>query len=123
MTIPVSASVRDLLTKNTGFYRLSLLSLNRAAITATFEIAKYMKSVSPTSMLTRIGGFAKYCLIWVKAGSHFLFHPARLASLRMEKNDFMRSVNRDINHPKAANRPVSCCTLFLELVAGDSKIA
>ena len=39
---------------------MSLFSLNRAALTATFETAKYMKSVSPASGLERIRGWAKY---------------------------------------------------------------
>ena len=38
-------------------------------------------------------------------------------------NGFKWSVNREINSPRAANRPISCCTLFLELGARDSKIA
>ena len=75
------------------------------------------------SGLARIGGSAKYCLIWIKAQSHSSFHPARLAPLRVTKNGFKRSVNREINRPKAANRLVSCCTYFLELRAGDSRMA
>ena len=59
----------------------------------------------------------------VESPTHSSFHPTRLASLRMEKNIFRRSVNREINRPRAANRPVNCCTPFLELEAGDSKIA
>ena len=41
----------------------------------------------------------------------------------MAKNGFNRSVNQEINHPRADNRPISCCTPFLELGAGESKIA
>ena len=73
--------------------------------------------------LARIGGSAKYCLIWIKSRSHCSFYPARLAPLRVAKNGCKRSVNREINRPKAANRPVSCYTSFLELGAGDSKMA
>ena len=116
-------SSRDLLTKNTGFYLLSLFSLNRAAFTATSETTKYTKSVFPVSELARIGGLAKYCLIWVKARSHSSFHPSRLACLTTVKNGFRRSVNREINRPRVANQLVNCCTPFLELRARDSKIA
>ena len=63
----VSASAKDLLTKNTGFYLASSLSLNRATLTAISETAKYMKSVSPVSGLARTGGSARYCLIAIKA--------------------------------------------------------
>ena len=73
--------------------------------------------------LARIGGSAKYCLILVKARSHSSFHPTRLAPLRVGKKGFKRSVNQEINCPKAANRLVSCCTSFLELKAGDSRMA
>ena len=62
-----------------------LVSLNRAALTATSETVEYKKSVSPVSGLVRIGDFAKYCLMWVKARSHSSFHRARLASLRAAK--------------------------------------
>ena len=75
------------------------------------------------SGLARIRGLAKYCLIWIKARSHSSFHPARLAPLRVAKNGFKRFVYREINHPKATNRPVSHCTSFLELGAGDSRMA
>ena len=102
---------------------MSLFSLNRAALTATSETAKYTKSVSPVSRLVRIGSLAKYYLMWVKAQSHSSFHPARLASLRATKKGLRRSVDQEINRLKAANRPVSCCILFLELGVGDSKIA
>ena len=101
---------------------MSLFSLNRAALFATSETAKYMKSVSPMFGLAKIGGFAKYCLMWVKARSHSSFHPTRLASLRVAKKGLRLSVDREINRPRAANRPVSYCIFFLELRAGDSKI-
>ena len=48
---------------------------------------------------------------------------ARLAPLTMAKNGFRRLVNREMNRPKAANWPVSFYTPFLELGAGDSRIA
>ena len=102
---------------------MSLSSLNRATLTATFETTTYTQSVSAASKLARIGGLAKYCLIWVKSWSHSSFHPARLASLRMVKYGFKRSLNRETNRPRAANRLVSCYTPFLELGAGDSKMA
>ena len=63
----VSASAKDLLTKNTGLCLASAFSLNRAALIATSETAKYTKSVSPTLGLTRTGGSARYCLIAIKA--------------------------------------------------------
>ena len=75
------------------------------------------------SGLVRIKGLAKYCLIWIKSQSHSAFYPARLAPLRAVKNGFKRSMNQEINRPKAANRPVSYCTSFLELGAGDSRMA
>ena len=102
---------------------MSLFYLSRATLTTTSETTKYTKSVSLASGLVRIGGFSKYCLIWVKARSHSSFHLARLASLRAAKKGFMRAMNWEINCPRLANRSVSCCTLFLELGAGDSKIA
>ena len=55
----VSASAKDLLTKNTSLWFLSSQSLNRTTLTKTFETAKYMKSVSPASGLVSTGGFAK----------------------------------------------------------------
>ena len=100
-----------------------LFSLNKAALTATSEIAKYTKSVSPVSGLARMGGFSKYCFMWVKARSHSSLHPARLASLRAAKKGLRRSVDREINLPRAASRSISCCIPFLELGVGDSKIA
>ena len=119
----VSASAKDLLTKKTGLCFLFSSSLNRVAITETFETAKCMKSVSPTSELARNGGFARYYLIAVRASSHSSFYPARLAPLRVTKNGFRRSVNREMNRPRAANRSVNCYTPFLEAGVGDSKIA
>ena len=58
-----------------------------------------------------------------KARSHSSFHLIRLAPLRVEKKGFKRSVNREINRPKAANQPVSCCTSFLKLGDRDSRMA
>ena len=122
----VSASIKDFLTKNTGLCFLFSSSLNRAALTETYETPKYTKSVltsetpkytksvSPASGLARTGGSTRYYLISVRASSHSSFHPAWLAPLRVTKNGFRRSINREMNHPKAANRPVSCCTPFLE---------
>ena len=119
----VSTSTKDLLTKNTGICFLLSSSLNRAAFTKTFETAKYTRSVSPALELVRTGGSTRYNLITVRASSHSSFHPVGLAPLRVTKNDFRHYVNREMNPPKAANRPVNCCTLFLEVGAGDSKIA
>ena len=119
----VSASAKDLMTKNTGLFFLFSSSLNKEALTETSETAKYTKSVSPASRLARIGGSTRYCLIPVRALSHSSFYSAWLAPLRVTKNGFRRSVNREMNCPKAANRPVNCCTPFLETGAGDSKIA
>ena len=119
----VSASVMDLLTKNTGHYFLFSSSFNRAAITETSETAKYTKRVSPASGLARTGGSARYCLIALRPSSHSSFHSTRLVPLRVKKNGFRRSVNREMNYPKTANRPVNCCTPFLEAGARDSRIA
>ena len=69
-------SAKDLLTKNTSICFLFSSSLNRVALTETFETAKYTKSVSPASRLARTGGSARYCLITVKALSHSSFHQA-----------------------------------------------
>ena len=119
----VFASAKDLLTKNTGLYFLFSYSLNRAELIETSETARYTKSVSPDSGLARTRGSARYCLIAVRASSHSSFHSARLAPLRVAKNGFGRSVNREMNRPRAANRPVNYCTSFLEAGAGDSRIA
>ena len=73
--------------------------------------------------LTRIKGSVRYCLIAMNARSHSSFHSARLAPLRVVKKGFKRSVNREIKHPRAANRPVSCWIPFLEMGAGDCKMA
>ena len=119
----VSVSAKDLLMKNVGLCFLFSSSLNRAALIETSKTTKYTKSVSPASELARTGGSTRYCLIAVRALSHSSFHPVRLASLRVAKNGFRRSVNREMNRPRVANRLVSCCTPFLEAGAGDSKIA
>ena len=55
----VSTLAKDLLTKNTGLWFLSSHSLNRMALTATSETAKYMKRVSPASGLASTGGSAR----------------------------------------------------------------
>ena len=114
---------KDLLTKNTGLCFLLSSSLKRAALIEISETAKYTKSISPTSELARTGGSTRYCLIVVRASSHSSFHPAWLAPLRVTKNGFRRSVNLEINRPRAANRPVNYCTPFLEARAGESKMA
>ena len=119
----VSVSAKDLLTKNTSLCFLLSSSLNRAALTETSETAKYTKSVSRTSGLAKTRGSARYYLIATRASSHSSFHPAWLAPLRVAKKGFRRSVNREINRPRAANWPVNYCTPFLEARAGDSKIA
>ena len=119
----VSASAKDLLTKITSLCFLFSYSLNRATLTKTSETAKYTKSVSLTSGLARTGGFSRYCLIVVRASSHFSFHPAWLVPLRVTKNGSRRSVNLEMNRPRVANRPVNCCTSFLEVGAKDYKIA
>ena len=102
---------------------MSLFYSNRVALTTTSKTAKSLKSVSSVSGLLRIGGFSKYCLMWMKARSHSSFHLARLASLRAAKKGFRRSVDREINRPRETNQSVSCCIPFLELEAGDSKTA
>ena len=79
--------------------------------------------MSPASELTRIGGSFRYCLISMNARSHSSFHSAWLALLRVVKKSFKRSVNREIKRPRSANRPVSCWIPFLELGAGDYKMA
>ena len=119
----VSKSTKDLLTKNIGLCFLFSSSLNRATLTETSETAKYTKSVSHASGVARTGGSTRYYLIAMRALSHSSFHPAWLAPLRVTKNGFRRYLNREMNRPRAANQPVSCCTPFLEAGAGDSKIA
>ena len=89
----VSMSAKDLLTKNNGLFFLFSSSLNRAILTKKSETARYTKGVSPASRLARNGGSVRYCLITVRASSHSSFHSARLAPLRVVKNDFRRSVN------------------------------
>ena len=110
----VFASAKDLVTKNTGLCFIFSSSLNKAALIETSETAKYTKSVSPASRLARTEGFTRYCLIIVRALSHSSFHSAWLAPLRVTKNGLRRSVNQEMNRPKAANQPVNCCTPFLE---------
>ena len=119
----VFVSAKDLLTKNTGLCFLFSSSLNRTILTETSETAKYKKSVSLASGLARTRGYARYYLIAVRASSHSSFHLARLTPLRVAKNGFRWSLNREMNLLKAANRPVNYCTPFLEAGVGDSKIA
>ena len=63
----VSTSAKDFLTKNTGLCFIFSSSLNKATLTKISEIAKYKKSVLPTSRLARTGGSARYCLITLRA--------------------------------------------------------
>ena len=84
----VSASTKDLLTKNTSLCFLFSFSLNRAALTETSETAKYTKSVSPALGLAKTGGSARYCLIAMMVLSHSSFHSAWLVPLRVTKNGF-----------------------------------
>ena len=79
--------------------------------------------MSPSSGLTRIGGSVRYCLIATNAQSHSLFHSARLTPLRVVNKGFKRFVNQEMKRPRAANRPVSCWIPFLEVGAGDCKMA
>ena len=102
----VSASVKDLLTKNTGLWLLFSYSLNRAALIETSEIARYTKSVSSTLGLARTRGYARYCLIAVRALSHSSSYPARLGPLRVVKNGFRRFVNGVMNRPRAQSTVV-----------------
>ena len=41
----------------------------------------------------------------------------------MAKNGLQRSMNQEMNRPRAANWSVNYCTPFLELGVGESKIA
>ena len=79
--------------------------------------------MSPASVVTRIEGSVRYCLISMNARSYSSFHSARLAPLRVAKKGFKRSVNREIKRPRVANWPVSYWISFLELGAGDCKMA
>ena len=73
--------------------------------------------------LTRIWGSVKYCLISTNARSYSSFYSTRLAPFRVVKKGFSRSVNREIKRSRVANRPVSCWISFLELGAGECKMA
>ena len=119
----VSASTKDLLMKNTDLCFLFSSSLNKASLTEISETPKYTKSVSSASRLIRTGGYARYCLIAMRASSHSSFHLAWLAPLRITKNSFRQFVNREMNRLRAANQSVNCCTPFLVAGAEDSKIA
>ena len=79
--------------------------------------------MSPAFGLTGIGGSVRYLLISMNARSHSSFYSAQLAPLRVEKKGFKRFVNWEIKWPRAANRSVSCWIPFLELGAGDYKMA
>ena len=79
--------------------------------------------MSPASRLTRTRGSVRYFLIAMNARSLSSFYLARLAPLRVAKKGFKRSVNREIKRLRVANWPVSCWIPFLELGAGDCKIA
>ena len=107
-----STSPKDLLTKNAGLCFLFSSSMNRATLIETSETAKYTKSVSSASGLARTGGSTRYCLIAVRALSHSSFHPTWLAPLRITKNSFKQSVNREMNRRRAANRQVNFVPLF-----------
>ena len=67
----VSASNRDLLRKNIGLCFRFSTSLNNATLTKASETARYRKSVSSASGLARIDGLVRYCLIAIKAWSHY----------------------------------------------------
>ena len=70
----VSASAKDLVTKNIGLCFLFSSSLKRVLLTKTSETAKYTKSVLLASGLARTGGSARYCLIAMRALSYSSFH-------------------------------------------------
>ena len=106
----VSMSSKDLLTKNTGLFFLFLSSLIKSTLIKTSEAARYTKSVSPASGLARTEGSARHCLIAMRASSHSSSHPTRLAPLRVAKNDFRWSVNREMN---CLGRPTSQSTVVL----------
>ena len=55
----VSASAKDLLTKNTCLWLLSSQSLNKAKLITTSKTAKYMKNVSLAWGLASTGGSAR----------------------------------------------------------------
>ena len=52
-------------------------------------------------------------LIATRGHSHSISQLIYLTPFRVVKNGFNRSVMREMNRPKAANRLVSCCTPFL----------
>ena len=60
-----------------------------------------------------MGGSTRYYLIAIRAWSHSVSHSTRLASFKVVKNGYNQSVKREMNRPRAANRPVSCYTPFL----------
>ena len=59
----------------------------------------------------------------MKAWSHSSFQSALLALFRVIKYGFSRSVKRNMNRPRDANRPVGCCTPLLKVGACESIIA
>ena len=79
--------------------------------------------MSPASGLTKIEGFVRYCLIAMNARSYSSFYSAWLDALKVANKGFKRSVNREIKRPRVANQSVSCWIPFLELGAGDCKMA
>ena len=79
--------------------------------------------MSPVFGLTRIGGSIKYCLIAMNSWWHSSFHSTRLAPLRVANKGFKRFVNRERKRPRAASWPISFWIPFLELGAGDCKMA
>ena len=79
--------------------------------------------MSPVFGLARIGGFVRYFLIAMNAQSHSSFHSAQLAPLKVAKKGFKQSMNREIKCPRAASRSVSCWIPFLELGAGNYRMA
>ena len=48
-----------------------------------------------------------------------MFQPVCLAPFIVVKNGFNRSVKREMNRPKVAYRPISCCNPFLEVEVYD----
>ena len=79
--------------------------------------------MSLASGLIKIGGSVRYYLIAINARSHSSFYSAQLAPLRVVEKGFKWFMNREIKHLRAANQPVSCWIPFLELGAGDCKMA
>ena len=70
-----------------------------------------------------MGSSVRYCLIALRAKSHSVSYPARLAPFMVVKNGFNRSMKQEMNRPSVANRLVSCCTPFLVVGGWDSIMA